>query len=137
MIIPAMSRHICIAVDRMLQPAASYEWPDETVTRVGTLFNTTTHKDGGYCDQSTATVVESWSRLFGDRTSDDACGKFDRCGQGAWRIVEESNRCNGLRVYAVCGCNKVRLPDTGQSAHVIGGSRFTRPASNSRRTLLN
>ena len=46
-------------------------------------------------------------------------------------------RCNGLRVYAVCGCNKVRLPGTGQSAHVIGGSRFTRPASNSRRTLLN
>ena len=39
-------------------------------------------------------------------------------------------RCNGLRVYAVCGCNKVRLPGTGQSAHVIGGSRFTRPASN-------
>ena len=47
------------------------------------------------------------------------------------------SRCNGLRVYAVCGCNKVRLPGTGQSAHVIGGSRFTRPASNSRRTLLN
>ena len=46
-------------------------------------------------------------------------------------------RCNGLRVYAVCGCNKVRLPGTGQSAHVIGGARFTRPASNSRRTLLN
>ena len=34
-------------------------------------------------------------------------------------------------------CNKVRLPGTGQSAHVVGGSRFTRPASNSRRTLLN
>ena len=34
-------------------------------------------------------------------------------------------------------CNKVRLPGTGQSAHAIGGSRFTRPASNSRRTLLN
>ena len=47
------------------------------------------------------------------------------------------DRCNGLRVYAVCVCNKVRLPGTGQSAHVIGGSRFTRPASNSRRTLLN
>ena len=47
------------------------------------------------------------------------------------------SRCNGLRVYAVCVCNKVRLPGTGQSAHVIGGSRFTRPASNSRRTLLN
>ena len=46
-------------------------------------------------------------------------------------------RCHGLRVYAVCVCNKVRLPGTGQSAHVIGGSRFTRPASNSRRTLLN
>ena len=46
-------------------------------------------------------------------------------------------RCNGLRVYAVCVCNKVRLPGTGQSPHVIGGSRFTRPASNSRRTLLN
>ena len=44
-------------------------------------------------------------------------------------------RCHGLRVYAVCVCNKVRLPGTGQSAHVIGGSRFTRPASNSRRTL--
>ena len=37
----------------------------------------------------------------------------------------------------VCACNTVRLPGTGQSAHVIGGSRFTRPASNSRRTLLN
>ena len=46
-------------------------------------------------------------------------------------------RCHGLSVYAVCVCNKVRLPGTGQSAHVIGGSRFTRPASNSRRTLLN
>ena len=46
-------------------------------------------------------------------------------------------RCHGLPVYAVCVCNKVRLPGTGQSAHVIGGSRFTRPASNSRRTLLN
>ena len=46
-------------------------------------------------------------------------------------------RCHGLRVYAVCVCNKVRLPGTGQSAHVIGGSRFTRPASNLRRTLLN
>ena len=46
-------------------------------------------------------------------------------------------RCHGLRVYAVCVCNKVRLPGTGQSAHVIVGSRFTRPASNSRRTLLN
>ena len=45
--------------------------------------------------------------------------------------------CHGLSVYAVCVCNKVRLPGTGQSAHVIGGSRFTRPASNSRRTLLN
>ena len=48
-----------------------------------------------------------------------------------------TNRCHGLSVYAVCVCNKVRLPGTGQSAHVIGGSRFTRPASNSRRTLLN
>ena len=47
------------------------------------------------------------------------------------------NRCHGLRVYPVCVCNTVRLPGTGQSAHVIGGSRFTRPASNSRRTLLN
>ena len=46
-------------------------------------------------------------------------------------------RCHGLSVYAVCVCNKVRLPGTGQSAHVIGGSRFTRTASNSRRTLLN
>ena len=46
-------------------------------------------------------------------------------------------RCHGLRVYPVCVCNTVRLPGTGQSAHVIGGSRFTRPASNSRRTLLN
>ena len=46
-------------------------------------------------------------------------------------------RCHGLSVDAVCVCNKVRLPGTGQSAHVIGGSRFTRPASNSRRTLLN
>ena len=46
-------------------------------------------------------------------------------------------RCHGLPVYAVSVCNKVRLPGTGQSAHVIGGSRFTRPASNSRRTLLN
>ena len=36
----------------------------------------------------------------------------------------------------VCACNTVRLPGTGQSAHVIGGSRFTRPASNSRRNLL-
>ena len=53
------------------------------------------------------------------------------------KALEEGNRCNGLRVYAVRGCNKVRLPGTGQSAHVIGGSRFTRPASNSRRTLLN
>ena len=52
-------------------------------------------------------------------------------------LKEGTFRCNGLRVYAVCGCNKVRLPGTGQSAHVIGGSRFTRPASNSRRTLLN
>ena len=26
-------------------------------------------------------------------------------------------RCHGLRVYAVCVCNKVRLPGTGQSAH--------------------
>ena len=51
---------------------------------------------------------------------------------GQWQY-----RCHGLRVYAVCVCNKVRLPGTGQSAHVIGGSRFTRPASNSRRTLLN
>ena len=55
----------------MLQPAASYEWPDETVTCVGTLCNTTTHKDVGYCDHSTATVVESWSRHVGGRTSDD------------------------------------------------------------------
>ena len=46
-------------------------------------------------------------------------------------------RCHGLRVYPVCVCNMVRLPGTGQSAHVIGGSRFTRPASNWRRTLLN
>ena len=46
-------------------------------------------------------------------------------------------RCDGLPVYAVCVCNKVRFPGTGQSAHVIGGSRFTRPASNSRRTFLN
>ena len=44
-------------------------------------------------------------------------------------------RCHGLRVYPVCVCNTVRLPGTGQSAHVIGGSRFTRPASNSRRTI--
>ena len=43
--------------------------------------------------------------------------------------VKLTYRCNGLRVYAVCVCNKVRLPGTGQSAHVIGGSRFTRPAS--------
>ena len=50
---------------------------------------------------------------------------------------EGQDRCHGLSVYAVCVCNKVRLPGTGQSAHVIGGSRFTRPASNSRRTLLN
>ena len=49
----------------------------------------------------------------------------------------DEDRCHGLRVYAVCVCNKVRLPGTGQSAHVIGGSRFTRPASKSRRTLLN
>ena len=48
-----------------------------------------------------------------------------------------ATRCHGLSVYAVCVCNRVRLPGTGQSAHVIGGSRFTRPASNSRRTLLN
>ena len=41
-----------------------------------------------------------------------------------------SCRSHGLSVYAVCVCNKVRLPGTGQSAHVIGGSRFTRPASN-------
>ena len=52
-------------------------------------------------------------------------------------LVNERCRCNGLRVHAVCGCNKVRLPGTGQSAHVIGGSRFTRPAPNSRGTLLN
>ena len=78
MMILAMSRHP-IAVDRMLQPAASYEWPGETVIRVGTLCNTTAHKDGGYCDQSTATVEESSSRHFGGRTSDDACGKYDRC----------------------------------------------------------
>ena len=45
--------------------------------------------------------------------------------------------CHGLSVYAVYVCNMVRLPGTGQSAHVIGGSRFTRPASNSRRALLN
>ena len=32
-----------------------------------------------------------------------------------------ASRCHGLRVYAVCVCNKVRLPGTGQSAHVIGG----------------
>ena len=51
--------------------------------------------------------------------------------------VPLGSRCHGLRVYAVCVGNKVRLPGTGQSAHVIGGSRFTRPASNSRRTLLN
>ena len=58
----------------------------------------------------------------------------------AYEIAEGHNlkhRCHGLSVYAVCVCNKVRLPGTGQSAHVIGGSRFTRPASNSRRTLLN
>ena len=60
---------------------------------------------------------------------------LDRCSVGFEAAAEP--RCNGLRVYAVCGCNKVRLPGTGQSAHVIGGSRFTRPASNSRRTLLN
>ena len=57
------------------------------------------------------------------------------------KFIEEieqcQSRCHGLPVYAVCVCNKVRLPGTGQSAHVIGGSRFTRPASNSRRTLLN
>ena len=52
-------------------------------------------------------------------------------------ILFRECRCNGLRVYAVCVCTKVRLPGIGQSAHVIGGSRFTRPASNSRRTLLN
>ena len=52
-------------------------------------------------------------------------------------LYTPATRCHGLSVYAVCVCNKVRLPGTGQSAHVIGGSRFTRPASNSRRTLLN
>ena len=52
-------------------------------------------------------------------------------------LASSVSRCHGLPVYAVSVCNKVRLPGTGQSAHVIGGSRFTRPASNSRRTLLN
>ena len=45
--------------------------------------------------------------------------------------------CHGLSVPMVWVWNKVRLPATGQSAHVIGGSRVTRPVSNSRRTLLN
>ena len=54
-----------------------------------------------------------------------------------WAVLRTGDWCHGLRVYAVCVCNTVRLPGTGQSAHVIGGSRFTRPASNSRRTLLN
>ena len=61
-------------------------------------------------------------------------------GQGSRDLRQtrvEPYRCHGLPVYAVSVCNKVRLPGTGQSAHVIGGSRFTRPASNSRRTLLN
>ena len=53
------------------------------------------------------------------------------------RAARVRSRCHGLRVYAVCVCNKVRLPGTGQSAHVIVGSRFTRPASNLRRTILN
>ena len=52
-------------------------------------------------------------------------------------FIHRQIRCHGLPVYAVSVCNKVRLPGTGQSAHIIGGSRFTRPASNSRRTLLN
>ena len=43
--------------------------------------------------------------------------------------LNPKGRCHGLPVYAVSVCNKVRLPGTGQSAHVIGGSRFTRPAS--------
>ena len=61
----------------------------------------------------------------------------DVAHSGGSDVTLDVTRCNGLRMYAVCGCNTVRLPGTGQSAHVIGGSRFTRPASNSRRTLMN
>ena len=46
----------CIAVAWPNVKTGCDEWPDETVTRVGTLCNTTTHKGGVYCDQPTATV---------------------------------------------------------------------------------
>ena len=78
-----------------------------------------------------ATLRHDWFE-FDTRAHDMESTDYRRLNGGVFE-----SRCNGLRVYAVCVCNKVRLPGTGQSAHVIGGSRFTRPASNSRRTLLN
>ena len=67
------------------------------------------------------------------------CATFETAAKGirTQALLIENPVSRFARVYAVCVCNKVRLPGTGQSAHVIGGSRFTRPASNSRRTLLN
>ena len=47
------------------------------------------------------------------------------------------SQCHGLSLPMNWVWNKVRLPATGQSAHIIGGSMFTRPVSNSRQTLLN
>ena len=82
--------------------------------------------------------AEEETRILLHMDNETVQGQSKACGRTLDSdIVVLAVRCHGLRVYAVCVCNKVRLPGTGQSAHVIGGSRFTRPASNSRRTLLN
>ena len=100
-------------------------------------------------EQAESNIHYPWSSLTDWDLSICVCARVCACVRVCVRVCVcviscaracvcvRSCRCHGLRVHAVCVCNKVRLPGTGQSAHVIGGSRFTRPASNSRRTLLN
>ena len=84
-----------------------------------------------------ATSQNGWLVVWKKSRDRSGWRELVRCAARAAGRHSRWDRCHGLRVYPVCVCNTVRLPGTGQSAHVIGGSRFTRPASNSRRTLLN